>query len=166
MLEIQCRESNESSNIYLWDLGDEHIGVTIWLEQAYSEIFFNFPENPGNLPCAWKWLRGSCLRKFNFPHVKCFLKHWMGCFFYTVVIGSCVVWPEISCSSLSPCKESQTLGICNGKLCNIISAVSEGTTCFQMLYSNAQHWGFQVLSFRVELVFFAFPKIRWWCHIV
>lgn len=52
-LEIQCRESNESSNRYLWDLGDEHIGITIWLKQACSKFFFNFPENPGNPPCAW-----------------------------------------------------------------------------------------------------------------
>lgn len=55
----------------------------------------------------------------------------------TLVIKSCEAWREVLCSSLTPCKESRILGICNGKLCNIISVVSEGTACFQMLYSKA-----------------------------
>lgn len=62
-----------------------------------------------------------------------------GCSVFLILLWLGAVRSDLKFHTLaySPCKESHILGICNGKLCDIISVVSEGTACFQMLSSKA-----------------------------
>lgn len=121
---VICETWKMSTSLWQFDLSRHALSFS--LTSLKILVILHMLENNSEV-LAWENL---------ISHV-CFLEHWMFCLSYTLVIGSCEVWPEVSYSSLSPCKESHILGICNGKLCNIISVVSEGTACFQMLSSKA-----------------------------
>lgn len=102
----EMQESNGSSSRYFVRLGDGTLlwpfdlrrHAPIWTPVRILVIHSVLEHNSEVF--SWE----DC-----FPHLKHFLIHWVCCS-CTVVIGSHEVWPEGSCSGLTPCKESQIPG--------------------------------------------------------
>lgn len=130
MLEIKHRESNGSSKRYLQCL---EISTLVWqfdVGMTMLQFFLNSPENPGipsQILLVGKTLFPSCEAFFWNTGFAGFLTlFWLG------AVRSDLKFHALTFLHVK--KKSQFFEICHGKLCNIISLLSEGTAYFQMLY--------------------------------